>query len=62
MQMEVAENLQRIDPCFQIAALVAEQTSAHAGRGEKLPRAIGTGQFKVASLSDRWDAKDQEYG
>jgi hypothetical protein len=60
--MEVAENLKRVNPCFQIAALVPEQTSAHAGRGEKLPRASGTGQFKVASLSETWNAKDQEYG
>ena len=43
MQMEVAEDLNRVDPCFQVAAFVAEKSGAGAGCAEKFPRTGGTG-------------------
>ena len=53
-QMEITENLQRIDPGLEASGLIAEQARARADDREKLPAADGARQFQLVSglLSD----------
>ncbi len=49
-----------VDPRFQIAALVSEQTGARASGAEELPRPSAAGKFQVASLGGRRARDGQE--
>src|SRR6266567_3490340 len=45
MHMKIAKDFERVDPGLQIATLVSEQASSHAGGAEKFPRPGVAGKF-----------------
>ena len=51
MQLEIAQQFQRIDPRFHLARLVAEESGARPVTRQKFPRANWPRQFEIAMVA-----------